>query len=234
MTLRYGFLKCKLASDPVLQSKRLRHETQYHLHVKAEVAVSGGSQQWDTAINVGTNDSDDLLRYRLAFDFLHAIRDMLTASAPGFIDLTGRHEPPALDLLRSNVLAETGAWRNSDVLDGSEQAEPIATLRRLLLQARRQSSDVYIFGRTYKTGGPGIHDIHMNQGSAAPFINDGEDDNNDHNDIWQDGAVIVNMSEDEWAAYFTAFTQQRVPTDDLGNPRAGGHGITDLDPGRQR
>jgi hypothetical protein len=24
---------------------------------------------WDTAINVGTNDADDLLRFRLVFDF---------------------------------------------------------------------------------------------------------------------------------------------------------------------
>jgi uncharacterized protein YukJ len=40
------------------------------------------------------------------------------------------------------------------------------------------------------------------------------------------------MGDAGWAAYFTAFTQQVVPTDALGNPADGGaHEITDADPG---
>ncbi|MGL1143196.1 DUF2278 family protein, partial [Vibrio parahaemolyticus] len=64
-----------------------------------------------------------------------------------------------------------------------------------------------------------LHDVHLNQGSSKGFIHRPGDDSNDHNDIWQDGAVMVDLGEPEWAAYFSAFTQQLVPTDDLGNPQ---------------
>jgi uncharacterized protein YukJ len=71
----------------------------------------------------------------------------------------------------------------------------------------------------------------MNQGSQSSFLNNGVDDYNDHNDIWQDGGVIVDVGQPEMAAYFTVFTQQLVPTDDLGNPKPGGHEVTDSDDG---
>jgi uncharacterized protein YukJ len=118
-------------------------------------------------------------------------------------------------------------------MDGSGQGEPAASLTRLLRQARAGEADVYIFGRTYRGGDRGIHDVHMNQGSSGSFVNDGRDDHNDHNDIWQDGAVLVDLGDGRWAGYFTAFTQQTVPTDDLGNPLRGGHQIGDSDPGSQ-
>jgi uncharacterized protein YukJ len=108
-------------------------------------------------------------------------------------------------------------------MDGSELAEPVASLLRLFENARAKNADVYIFGRKYTTG-LGIHDVHMNQGSTGSFLNRGND-SNDHNDVWQDGAVLVDLGEPEWAGYFTAFTQQLVPTDDLGNPKKGGHSI---------
>ena len=216
MTLPYGFLRGKITGSPFLKGSRRKHETQYHLHATA--AVDGKS--WDVAINVGTDDADDLLNYRLVFDFHHAIRETLQAAPVGFSELTGTQALPALDFLRSDILAETGAWRTSDVLDGSEFPEPVASLKRLLVRAASGGLDVYIFGRSYHDGTLGVHDIHQNQGSEGSFINNGEDDHNDHNDVWQDGAVVVDLGDGTWAAYFTAFTQQRVPTDDLGNPTA--------------
>ncbi|MDR3636037.1 MAG: DUF2278 family protein [Isosphaeraceae bacterium] len=233
MSLTYGFVKCRVVSNPVLKSSRHKQETQYHLHATLKVADEGGaSHKWDTAINVGTNDADDLLNYRLAFDYHHPIIETLKSAAPGFHDLTGTSALPALDFLRSDVLKETGHWRESDVMDGSEQVEPLATLKRLLQHAHDKHSDVYIFGRTYKGGGLGIHDVHMNQGSQSKtFFNDGTDDDNDHNDDWQDGAVLVDLGTTEWAAYFTAFTQQLVPTDGLGNPLSDSHPVDDADVG---
>jgi uncharacterized protein YukJ len=70
------------------------------------------------------------------------------------------------------------------------------------------------------------HDTHMNQGSTRDFIHRADDDSNDHNDVWQDGAVIVNLGEDGWVAYFPAFEQQMLPTDDLGNPAPGSNPIS--------
>jgi uncharacterized protein YukJ len=116
-------------------------------------------------------------------------------------------------------------------MDGTDLPEPAATLKRLLHSAFKTSADVYIFGRTYAPPDRGIHDVHMNQGSSGGFLNNGHDDHNDHNDVWQDGAVLVDVGQPEWAAYFTAFSQQNVPTDILGNPAGDSHGITDEDVG---
>jgi uncharacterized protein YukJ len=232
MTLNYGLVKCKVVSEPVLKGSHQGHETQYHLHATLRVPTEdGGAENWDTAINVGTNDADDLLKYKLVFDYHHPIIATLKEMPAGFHDLTGTQELPALDFLRTDVLAETGHWRVSDVMDGSDIPEPVATLKRLLQNAKAAAAEVYIFGRTYRPPDKGIHDVHMNQGSSGRFLNNGRDDHNDHNDVWQDGAVLVDLGQPEWAAYFTAFTQQNVPTDDLGNPASSSHGITDSDPG---
>ena len=232
MALTYGFVKCKVVSEPVLKSSRHKQEIQYHLHATLSVpAADGSAEDWDSAINVGTNDADDLLRYRLVFDYHNPLLGALKAARPGFSDLTSTAAPPALDFLRGHALDETGPWRDSDVMDGSESPEPVASLKRLLSKAHSTSADVYIFGRTYTDGSPGIHDVHMNQGSSGGFVNNGRDDHNDHNDIWQDGAVVVDFGDPECAAYFTAFTQQDVPTDDLGNPDQGSHPIEDSDAG---
>jgi len=233
MALKYGFVKCKVEGQPRLQSSRHKQETQYHVHAKLSVPSPSGHQNWDSAINVGTDDADDLLKYRLVFDFHHKLKDALAAAESGFHELTGTSDLPALDFLRSDVLAETGRWRESDVLDGSEDPEPVKSLMKLLRNANESGADVYIFGRTYKTGGPGIHDVHMNQGSRGGFVNNGRDDHNDHNDVFQDGALLVDLGDGRWAGYFTAFTQQNVPTDDLGNPDRHGHPIDDSDPGTQ-
>jgi uncharacterized protein YukJ len=229
--LDYGFVKCKVISEPKLQSRPAKNEVQYHLHVSLQVPGENGDETWDTAINVGTNDADDLLRYRLVYDFQHAVLAQLKGASGGFADLTGTSALPALDFLRSDILANTGPWRNSDVMDGTDLPEPVASLKRLLSKAHAQNADVYIFGRTYTSGGLGIHDVHMNQGSSGSFVNNGADNHNDHNDVWQDGAVLVDLNQPQWAGYFTAFTQQNVPTNDLGNPLNDSHGISDADPG---
>jgi hypothetical protein len=214
VSLNYGFAKATVISKPRLQSKRLPSEIQYHLHVTLLV----GQDNWDVAINVGTSDADDLLKYKLVYDFHHAqLIGQLGAAAAGYTDLTSADELPALDFQRSDVLADTGPWRDSDVMDGSEQPEPIASLQRLLVNAQQQQWPVYLFGRLYAEGN-GIHDIHMNQGSTGRFLHRPDDDSNDHNDVWQDGAVLVQQPQDTWAAYVAGFTQQLVPTDGLGNP----------------
>lgn len=220
MTLAYGFAKARITSEPRLTSSRQHHEIQYHLHVGMLI----DDEEWDFAINVGTNDADDLLKYKLVFDFRHPIIQTLAASESGVHDLTGQSALPALDFLRSDLLTNTGRWRDSDVMDGSDVVEPVASLKRLLSRAQQDNRDVYVFGRFYVDGN-GIHDVHMNQGSTGGYIHRAGSDANDHNDIWQDGAVLIDVGEPEWAAYFAAFNQQLVPTDELGNPLPGGTSI---------
>jgi uncharacterized protein YukJ len=231
LTLTYGYLKARIVSEPVLRSSRHKSEIQYHLHTTLEfTTVAGDIERWDSAINVGTNDSDDLLQYKLVFDYDHPLVDRVKAASVGFTELTETDALPALDYLRSDMLATTGPWRDSDIMDGSDQVEPVASLLRLLRKAMANKATVYIFGRKYIEGA-GIHDVHMNQGSTSSFLNNGVDDHNDHNDIWQDGAVIVDFGEPQLAAYFPAFTQQMVPTDALGNPLNQSHPLTIADDG---
>jgi uncharacterized protein YukJ len=221
VTLPYGFVKAKMTSDPVLKGSRHRHEIQYHL--RFNVLVDGAS--WEVALNVGTNDADDLLKFKLVYDFRHSLIQTLGAAEPGAQALTEVQKLPALDFVRSgDLFANTGDWRDSDVMDGSDVVEPAASLKRLLIRAHQNKLDVYVFGRFYSEGN-GIHDTHMNQGSTGGFVHRDGDDSNDHNDIWQDGALFVNVGEPEWAAYFAAFNQQLVPTDDLGNPQPGAETI---------
>jgi uncharacterized protein YukJ len=118
----------------------------------------------------------------------------------------------------------TGEWRDSDVLDGGTDKQPVAALKPLLEQAFESQNDVYVFGRFYRDGN-GIHDVHMNQGSRGRYIHHQGNDRNDHNDIWQDGALMIDAGEGGWVAYFSAFTNQTIPTDQLGNPLPGGHTV---------
>ena len=61
-------------------------------------------------------------------------------------------------MLRSDLLKSTGAWRDSDIMDGTDAADPAASVKRLIERARSENLDVYVFGRFY-TEGNGIHDI---------------------------------------------------------------------------
>lgn len=213
MPLSYGFVKSKIISGPKMKASRRKNETQYHQHFGLRV----DGAKWDVAVNVGTNDDDDLLQYKLVYDFHHPIIQTLANAPAGSQELTDQTALPALDFFRSDILSQTGKWRDSDVMDGSEFPEPVASLRRLLTRAKKKKADVYVFGRFY-TDGDGIHDTHMNQGSTGGFIHRGGDDGNDHNDVWQDGALLIDFGEPQWVAYFAAFDQQLVPTDELGNP----------------
>ena len=224
MTLPSGFVKAKLSSLPRLTSKPVHNggheELQYHLHVGLDV----NGQSWDTAVNVGSDNASDLLKYKIVEGFQNPVAAALRA-AQGAVDLTGKAAFPALDFLRSSILEGTGAWLDSDVLDGAaENKQPPAKLSALLSKAFHGKNDVYVFGRFYSEGN-GIHDVHMNQGSRGRYIHRAGTDGNDHNDIWQDGALTIDFAGGGWVAYFSAFTGQTVPTDDLGNPFPGGHSI---------
>jgi len=57
--------------------------------------------------------------------------------------------------------------------------------------------------------GNGIHDIHMNQGSAGRFAK--------YNGIHQDGGLVVQAPDGRWIAIFLAFQSQSWETDEHGN-----------------
>lgn len=67
---------------PGLAPSRERGETEYHVYVELDVASDGGTERWQAAINVGTDDPNDTLKYRLVSDYHHAVLGMISAAAP--------------------------------------------------------------------------------------------------------------------------------------------------------
>lgn len=133
----------------------------------------------------------------------------LNSAPAGPKALTGVTKLPALDFMRSDILSETGPWRDSDPMDGSDAVEPVASLKRLFLSATTRgtstSSAASIPRETATTRSISI------KGPGGRHFQRPGDDHNDHNDVWQDGAVLVNCGSDPWAAYFAMFTQQSTP-----------------------
>ena len=229
----YGVLKARIVADPWLQPTPQRNSTERQYHVRATLqttAADGTAQTWDSATNVGTSRATDLLVYLLGSDFAHPVLAQLQNAPEGFQDLTGTDALPALDFLRSDILAHTGPWQQTTPLDGSTTVEPVATILRLLGDAKANDGTVYLFGHRYADGSLGIHDIHMNQGSTGHYTDAGRSPN-EHNAIWQDGGLLVDLGQAQWAFFFSAFTQQGVPTDGNGNPTPGAHTITEQDEG---
>ena len=72
-----------------------RQRVQYHIHLT--LALPGGD--WDVAINVGTNDADDLLNYKLVYDFHHRSRRR-SRPRPRLTDLTEAALPARLPAQR--------------------------------------------------------------------------------------------------------------------------------------
>jgi uncharacterized protein YukJ len=188
----------------------------------------------EAAINVRSTDADHRLVFWVTRNFSNAITSQLDALDQGFHLLSdyahsknrsysshhshshnhshhheSRHNDDAattlkgLDFIRTqglvdiksgSVLPTEAKGPNNDILD---ELEPILT------DAINQKAAIYIFGSSY---GSGIHDIHMNQGSAPSY----------ENGIYEDGALLFKFADGHWEAVFLAFASQRIPTNDKG------------------
>ncbi|WP_033822577.1 DUF2278 family protein [Kitasatospora sp. MBT63] len=76
----------------------------------------------------------------------------------------------------------------------------------------RSASRLYVFGQSFADG-PGVHDVHLNQGDPVGsqwWDTDG---------AWQDGAVLCERADGRLTAWQIRFNTQRLPTDDQGHPR---------------
>jgi uncharacterized protein YukJ len=215
--LKYGVLKGHVAGDPWSQAARHSDDVHFHLHVEVD---TGGRGVFDVAVNVGTNNPDDLLMYTFCDTYVHQICQTLNDLPLGYTALEELSKLPALDFIRSDVIptGRAGLSKNQPVGDDDpENTEPYRTLAALAQGAAAAGSPVYVFGHPYDTG-MGVHDVHMNQGSSGSYTNHS---GGEHNETWEDGAVLIQF-RDRWVALFTAFSGQEMPTDDVtGDPSAG-------------
>jgi len=149
----------------------------------------------------------------------------LSALPAGFTGIEAdqqRQGTVALDFIRDGLFdLKTGKILSVGGSGGGIEDE----LKQVLDSAIAAGADLLIWGqeytdedrRTRQIKDEGIHDIHMNQGSAPPHTRD--------NGVWTDGAMIFRFPGDgstgggeHWEAVFLAFASQSYQTGDDGNP----------------
>ncbi|KAL4971464.1 hypothetical protein BDW66DRAFT_163676 [Aspergillus desertorum] len=175
-------------------------------HIYLYFNDDSGNKQYQAAINVKSTGKDTRLVFWLNRDFSHSITQTLSALDSGFTAISSSDDQlKGLDYLRTQGLLDINAGRilphdipgpNNDILD---------VLDPILSDAIAQKAQMYIFGSSYGTG---IHDVHMNQGSLPRF----------ENGVYEDGALLFEFGDGHWEAIFLAFSSQKIPTDENGEP----------------
>ena len=185
-----------------------------------EIWVQGGGD-YRIAVNVRSEDGSDVLAL-LDDAYAGTTVDLagLASGEKGFRALATGAEGAGLDYLRDAGLVDVTAMvsippdgpgqtlaPDFDAVVGKAKADPDAV--------------VIAFGEFYADKGSdrdfgfspeqGIHDIHMNQGNAAPYERD--------NRVHGDGALFIRFGDGSVFAFFSRFTTQSLQTDpSSGNP----------------
>jgi uncharacterized protein YukJ len=217
---RYGVLKGRAVR------RRLAVASSPHY----QLMLTDGRTDWRVAINVRSKSRPSEVEYVVETDFRHPVTDDLPDLPPGFRLLERRPGGLALDFIRGNLfdrrrLRPLPFDRPGPRNDLNELLD--ASIRLALADA---AVEVYAFGERWGPErhqpdrifgfqpGNGIHDIHMNQGNAPPFVH--------QNGAWQDGALFLHVTgERRWIAVFLKFQSQTWHTDD-----ATGRRIDPLEP----
>lgn len=173
-----------------------------HIHLFYE---DGRGEEFRASINVKSKSSiSELAHYR--FDnFQHPILTHLADLDMGWHVLEKAPGGAALDYIRGNLLNfEDGILLPHDI-PGTEN-DLLDLIMPILQTACAKGSKVFLFGEAYSDM-KGIHDVHMNQGSAGGFAQ--------YNGVWQDGGLIIEDADTgRHIALFLAFGSQAVHTDE--------------------
>jgi uncharacterized protein YukJ len=163
------------------------------------------------SINVKSLSKLSELVFWLIPVFQHPIVDRLRGLAMGFHRIPSQAGGLALDYIRGNLID----FNQGRVLPHDKPGvrdDIIDYVMPELEAAIEQNAVIYLFGAPYDDR-QGIHDVHMNQGSAGRF--------KPYNGVWQDGGMIIHFpAEERYAALFLAFASQAVHTDEVE-----GHGL---------
>ncbi|MFD8996137.1 DUF2278 family protein [Streptomyces abikoensis] len=180
--------------------------------------------RYQVPVNVLSDTAPSQLLFLADDDFRHPVTDLLPPAGSGWHPLPSHAGTGALDYVRGNlfdptrmrVLPPDVQGVDNDLEDFLEHytdraiADPtvavyafgqgfgrVSLLRRL----------VRFMARGHNHQGPGVHDIHMNQGNGVKHRPD--------DGVWQDGGLLFHFSaEHRWVAIFLAFQSQAWHTDD--------------------
>ena len=153
-------------------------------------------------------------------NFIHPIIAKLKQFELGMHRIDSTPDTVALDYIRGNLLDLTDGILLPHDVPGVEN-DLLDIVMPVLQRAVNKKSKIYLFGEPYSDN-KGIHDVHMNQGSAGSFKK--------YNGIWQDGGVIIEDADTgRYIAIFLAFGSQAAHTDEeAGNPLPGSQLIAEL------
>ncbi|GAA1106194.1 DUF2278 family protein [Kitasatospora arboriphila] len=129
------------------------------------------------------------------------LRRLVARPAPG----AAAFGPDLLDRLAGPLPGRTFPWVPSDGDNALDVLQPYL----------RAANRIYVFGQRFDggAGGPGVHDVHLNQGD--PYGSQWWPDNG----TWQDGAVVCEHPSGTVAVWQIKFDTQVLTTDDAGHPR---------------
>jgi uncharacterized protein YukJ len=210
MPIRYGILRGK--------PTKLAHHSDGDPTPHLEVLIEEPGGPWRIAVNVRSVDRTDLL-FRVEQHFAHPILRALAPLPPGLTRPQPQDKTLRLDYVRGDLF-DSSSMRTAD---GGAKGDA-NTLDALLSSAltsvmETEGAELFAFGNPWgpEPGkadqyfgflpGRGVHDIHMNQGSPAPFDRD--------DGVWQDGGLILSFPGGGATAFFFAFQSQSWATDDV-------------------
>ncbi len=206
----YGVLKCR-ALEGIAETE---DKTSPHYIIIAKDTQDQG-KKYRITINVKSRLNPPDLLVLINNNFKHPITDKLINLNFGFTEIKKEDQKAggiALDFIRSNLL-DVNQMKpvKANVESPDNEINDINDMLELLVQQAIKSTeiDLYIFGEPFPGG---IHNIHMNQGSAGEFSKE--------NGVFQDGALFFHFRDrNNWVAFFSAFQSQSFHTNDVtGNP----------------
>jgi len=201
-----------------------------------QVRIDTGNDFFRIAVNVRSKLKPNDLFYQIIDGFQYPVLEFIKNLPTGFSPLGKKANDGSLDYIRGNllnvqnmkVIPETQDGKNNDLNDHFDF---------YVQRAIKEKATIYAFGERWFPAKPndkyfpdtpdqGIHDIHMNQGNAAPgqFAKD--------NGVWQDGGMMLHFPEnDNWVALFLRFQSQAIHTNNITGAPLPGQPPPDPEPG---
>ncbi|MFF1556546.1 DUF2278 family protein [Streptomyces sp. NPDC058279] len=186
-------------------------------HVNLEVDTPDG--RYRCAVDVDSEDAAIGVRWKV-LTLAASVLEPASALAPGHHDLARTSGSGAVDFQRHPALAgrpgraiarlrallgrpaPTHPWISGSCLEASRALEP------LLVPGR----PVLVFGEVFDRGGPGMRNIHQNQGD--PYGSRWWADNG----TWQDGATMTRRDDGWYDVFLSRFSTQADRTGPDGRP----------------
>ena len=191
-----------------------------------QVRIIDDTTDYRIAVNVKSQLPPSDVEFIIIEHFQHPITPIIEQLPRGFTAVERKPGSGALDFIRGNLF-DRAKMRplpfNVPGFDNDLNEKLDRVMQRAVAD---EDALVYAFGERWGPEpatkdkyfgflpGNGIHDIHMNQGNAAQFVDD--------DGVFQDGGVLVHFpDQQEWTAIFLKFQSQSWHTDDKT-----GHSIT--------